>query len=110
MKISSASEIPREPTLDGLQKFLSLFCKDVSSILNGNVTFADNFKAQVLSVSFAAANTDKKISHTLGKIPVGYLLIGSTVAASLYTGTVAATSSVITLKSSAVANTTILLF
>lgn len=42
-------------------------------ILNGGVRIADNFEAAEVTHAFTTVDTEEAISHTLGKIPVGYL-------------------------------------
>lgn len=109
MKINSAGESPGETTQE-LQKFLAFFSKDVVLALNGNLTFADNLRCQIIDVSFTAANTNKVISHSLKRVPSGYFTVRSSAGAILYDGTTVSDLKSITLKSTAIATMTLVIF
>lgn len=52
-----------------------------------------------VSGTFPVANTDLAIQHQLGRVPVGYIVVKLSVAAVIFDGSVAATTTAITLKS-----------
>jgi hypothetical protein len=79
----------------------------LAQVINGNVSFGNGTASDNVSGVWATAadtglaNTDFTITHNLGRIPVGYLIMTSNIATDIYTGSVAATTTQITLRSSA---------
>ena len=79
----------------------------VASLLNGGLSFSDNFNAKTVSITdTGSANTDFAVAHTLKKIPTGYLLISNNKAGYVYNGSGTWTTSAIYLRHS-VANAAI---
>lgn len=76
----------------------------ISTVVNGHIGFGDgvlrdNIDGSWISVvSPVTPDTDFTVTHNLGRIPVGYLTMSSDKANSLYTGSVVATSSQLTLR------------
>lgn len=72
-----------------------------------NISFGDgtgnsedqNIDGFFVSGVFAAANADVAIQHKLGRVPVGYIVVKLNAAGIIYDGSIAATATVITLKS-----------
>jgi len=93
-----------------LQRFTALNFQDLKLILGGNVSFADNFNGKFVGMTFLTANANTTITHGLNRIPNGYLRTSATTAMTLYDGSVAATSTTITLKSSATGFCNIFIF
>ena len=93
-----------------LAKYVDLFGQDVTTTINGQLDFATNFNAKEITVVFASSNTDTATGHTLGRIPVRYIVTSATTAMSVYNGATASTSSTIYLKSSATGTATILIY
>lgn len=76
----------------------------------GDGTSTDNiFGTFVTYVSNAAPNTEDTITHNLGFVPIGYLVMSLDKGAVIYKGTTAWTTSLMYLKSNT-ATTTALLF
>ena len=100
------------PDMDSeeLRRQLNRFVQDLETIINGKVDFDKNINCQIVDVGFAAANTDTAVAHTLGRPVRGYILVKSNVDASIYDGTPTNSAQFINLKSSAIANVSILLF
>jgi hypothetical protein len=72
-------------------------------IWNGGISFGDGSKTDNISgvwvtVTFAVANVDQTVTHNLGRVPVGYLAMTKSAACDVYTGSVAATKTQITLR------------
>ena len=88
MNISSLffprSDDKRESDLfDSLNKFYI----EVKSILNRGASFDDNIDCRLVSfTSNAVATNDTEVTHTLGKIPSGYIIYSQDKAGSLYLG------------------------
>lgn len=61
--------------------------RQLEDILDKGIKFADNFNGQIKShTSNAVANTEDTISHTLGRVPSGYLVLYQDKAGTLYQG------------------------
>lgn len=110
MKLNAVQNVSNVTTVDDLARYSSIVFEQVESILNGGITFTDNFQGIVVSVSFSAANVEVQIAQPLGKIPVGYILIKASAAMSIYDGNSANTANSIFLKSSAIGNAQLLVF
>ncbi len=91
-------------------KAIGNFLKDVYSILNKNVSFADNVRGAMITVTFGAANVDKQIRHGLDFVPTNYWAVKSSVAMNVYDGSVDPDKTYIYLKSDAVGTADIFLF
>jgi len=88
--------------------------RNLVSVINGNIGFgdgvhADNVNGVWASVNFPLANTDVTVTHNLGRLPVGYIVMTKSQAGDVYTGSVVATKTQITLRCST-AGTTVSLF
>src|SRR4051812_41670603 len=95
---------------DAKLKAIAIFLKDVYGILNRNVSFADNIHGAKLSATFVAANVDLQIRHGLDFVPTNYILVKSSVAMSVYDGSVGADKNYIYLKANAAGVAEIFLF
>src|SRR5882757_2772220 len=84
-----------------VRRFVDLFCTDVARVVNGGLDFKTNFNAQTISVTFSAANSSQAFGHGLGRIPIGYIQVGSTAAMNVFDGTSKNTTGTINLQSSA---------
>lgn len=92
--------------LDRFQQAVKRYVEKIVSVLNGQVGFGngtdlDNLQGRWINVtSSGVADTDFTVTHNLGRIPVGFLLVAADKAAVVYRGTVAWTSTQMTLKAS----------
>jgi hypothetical protein len=93
-----------------VQRFVDLFCNDVTQTVNGNLDFSTNFNCRVVTATFGAANTDTAVSHTLGRAVAGYFPVSKSVAMDVYSGSKASTTSIIYLKSTAAGSATLVVF
>ena len=82
-------------------KYCQLFLQGVKSKLNGGIQTINSNVTKVACV-FTATDTDTTINHGIGRVPRGYRVVSLSAAMIIYDGTIAATNSTITLKSSAV--------
>jgi hypothetical protein len=64
----------------------------------------------VITVEFTAANTDVQVLHQLGKVPLGYHVVGRSGNFVVYNGTVPSSESDITLRASGTGTATIFVF
>jgi hypothetical protein len=84
--------------------------EQTAKVLSGNVSFGSSiqnggqdqniqgFKASGTTPS--SANTEFSITHTLGRVPIGFLVLSLSAAAQIYQSTTAWTSTTIYLKCS----------
>jgi len=110
MKLNAVQNVSNVTTVTDLARYTSITLDQIQSILNGGITFVDNFQASTISANFTAANTEFQLSHSLGRIPVGYILINASAAMIIYNGGSANTANDIFLKSSAIGTGQILVF
>jgi hypothetical protein len=110
VKLNYTDSFSRLTTIDQLSRFMSLLAGNLDIILNGGITFADNFKGQVVECSFSAANMDSSFPHQLGRSPTGYLSLGQNAALIVYDGTNALQPQTITLRSSAIGTAQVFIF
>lgn len=103
--ISNLANDPKQ-----LARFISIFRDAVIQEVNGNLEFDSNMKTSIVTANFAAANSELIVTHTLGRAPQGYILTRSNAAASVYDGVTANTNTFLYVRSSAIANTTLLVF
>lgn len=89
--------------------------EQAARVINGGLSFGagttkDNIDgAWVTAVTPGAPNTDFVVTHNLGRIPVGYIVMSKSAACDVYTGSVGATATQLTLRGT-VAGVTVTLF
>jgi len=77
---------------------------NLAQAINGNLTFGDGtfadnmLNAWVNTTTPATPNTDFTVTHNLGKIPAGYIVMEKDRAVDVYTGSVPATDTQLTLR------------
>lgn len=79
-------------------KAISIFLKDVYSILNHGIIPSDNFRGALLTFTFTALNTDTSVAHGLDFVPQNYFVVGLSADMRVYDGTTLSTKSNITLR------------
>jgi hypothetical protein len=90
--------------------YVARWAEDVTNKVNGGLDFATNFSGQTISIAFATANADTTAAHTLSRVPAGYIVIGATAAMDIYDGSIANTTSAITLRSGAIGTARLLIY
>jgi hypothetical protein len=81
--------------------------QNLAFVLKGQIGFGDGTNLDNINGFWAIvpdtgpANTDFTITHNMGRIPVGYITMTASIATDIYTGSVSATKTQITLRSSA---------
>jgi len=92
------SKGPVEPGLDTTYKRLAV-------VLNGRVSFGDGLSRDNIDGEWVdvpdtgVGDTDFTVQHNLGRRPVGYIVMRSSVATMIYDGSIPATLTEITLRS-----------
>jgi hypothetical protein len=110
MRLTASTEIDRIEKPEDQPRFISMALNQIAQILNNGLGFSDNFNAKTLTISFSAANTDVATIHGLGRVPTGYIVIGSSAATSVYDGASANTASLLYLRASAATTVKVLVF
>jgi hypothetical protein len=101
--------------IDRFRQATKKYVERLANILNGQISFGngtalDNMQGRWINViTPVAPDTDFTVTHSLGRIPVGFITIRTDKAGVIYLGTVAATAQDLTLKCST-ASTTIRIF
>ena len=80
---------------------------ELSNLLNGGIKFSDNFNGEIISVTDSGTiNTEFTVSHTLKRVPTGFIVTNINKAGVTYDSGTAWTTTAIYLKCS-VANATL---
>lgn len=96
-----------EPTAPSLKTFVTMLrsvYQHLTDVINGKIGFGDGTNhdnidgAWINVVAPAAPNTDFTVTHNLGRLPVGYWPMVKDRACDIYTGSVAATNTQLTLR------------
>lgn len=93
-----------------LVRAIAVTFQSLTSIINGRIGLTDNLQTHFVTVTFNKANVQQAVIHELGKIPTGYIQVGSKAAAQVYDGTQANTIGTIYLQSSVVTTVRLLIF
>lgn len=107
MRLTASPDVDRVEA-DQAPRYTSMFLTQVVEALNNNLNFTDNFNAKTVTVTISQANTDTAVIHGLGRVPSGYIILGSTAATQVYDGAGANTAQLLYLRASAVAQVRIL--
>src|SRR6266478_5094769 len=96
-----------EPTKKSLGSFVDMIravYQNLTQAFNGQIGFGDGTNLDNINGSWinvvapVGANTDFTVNHNLGRLPVGYLVMQKDRACDVYTGSVAATATQLTLR------------
>lgn len=83
---------------------------ELAGLLNGGLSLADNMRGEVLTVTDSgSANAENTISHTLKRVPTGFIVININKGGVVYDSGTAWTATALYLKCT-VANATIKVF
>lgn len=74
MKVWSLPSLQSVQSWQDLRRFSSQALTNFSQVLSRNVGFTDNINCQIVDIVIQSG-VETKIPHTLGKVPIGYLLI-----------------------------------
>lgn len=109
-KLTSSSDFGNIADLEGLKRWLTIWAGDVTAQINGGINFGTNINGNIIDVIFTAANTEQAVTHSLNKIPTGYVMMGTSASTVLYNGSTTNTVTVMYLKASAAATVKIFVF
>jgi hypothetical protein len=110
MKPINRYNIQNAKDSDEAIRWISHGLKSFFEILNSGITFNDNFDSSTQTVVFSDTNTEKIIDHGLGRVPVGYFKIGSSVALTIYDSGTTWTKKKIFLKSDTIGTAKVIIF
>ena len=83
-RIQTNSDFGNIDNLEGFIRWVSTFCKEAVSIINGNLEWDKNFKSTSVQVVFSQANAEFTVKHNLGRVPKGFLVGNMDSAAVVY--------------------------
>src|SRR6266481_1003199 len=98
---------PEQKSLSDFVQMLKTVYQNFIQVLNGNIGFGDGTIPDNISGSWinvvapVAPNTDFTVNHNLQRLPVGYWIMQKDRACDIYTGSVAATTTQLTLRATA---------
>ncbi len=102
-KVTVSSTLSNITTQSDLQRFLSAFIAQLTQQVNGNIQFGANI-ASTPPITVGFTSGPLGVSHGLGRIPGGFLMLNQTASASIYSpqgASYAWTASKVYLQSSA---------
>ncbi len=109
MRINASPDIERVEEAEQA-RYTSIFLTQAVELLNNNLSFADNFNAKIISITFSAADVDTASAHGLGRVPSGYIVLGSSAATQVYDGASANTAQLLYLRASAASTVKVMVF
>jgi len=74
MKLKLPLDLKSVGSFEDLRRFTSLCIKEIVDLVNGSIDVVDNLSVSLVSVTFSGASTTVEVSHTLGRVPRGYLV------------------------------------
>lgn len=92
MKFWSSQFTQGIKTFDEFKIWVTRNFTSIAEILQKGISFSDNMFSQTLDFVNQSANTDLKVPHTLGVVPVGYLVVRTNNANLIIDGTTAWTN------------------
>jgi len=99
-KIDLGKTPPETPFGLNVEKAWTDLVDQLRDILNKGVKFSDNFNAELQTITTSATpDTESAITHTLKRVPTGYLVYSRDKAAIFYDGSSSWTATTIYLRS-----------
>jgi hypothetical protein len=93
---------------EDLRRWSAQMFKDIGSAINGQIAFGENIQSTRASATFTAANTEVRVSHSLGRVPSGYIVISSSANISVFNGGSANTETDLYVQASGAGTVTLL--
>lgn len=90
-------------------RYCAKFCQNLFNLINGKLEFDSNILSQTVEVTFATANTDTKVSHSLNRTGLGYIVKSKSAACDVYDGNTAANNKAIYVRSTVATTVTLIL-
>lgn len=92
MKIKTIQDLSNVETWEELRRYTSQAVKDLTGVVNGGISLVDNTDAQEVSITFTGAGIEARAAHTLGRIPVRYIVTSNDIGIVPYNGVTANTA------------------
>jgi hypothetical protein len=73
-------------TVDQLKTKLSDVIRNILEAVNGRLNFGENIEASEVTAVFPGANTTIQVSHSLGRVPTGYIVSSKSAAIHVHDG------------------------
>lgn len=84
-KVQTAISVSNVASWQDLRRYVDIALNRIVSEFNGNINFVDNIAASgPLFASFTASAVPVTITHSLGKVPTGFLLVSTDAPISVY--------------------------
>lgn len=110
MKLWGLPQIQNLQSADDLKRFATQMLTNFYQILNKNVGFEDNMNVQLIrGKDILPVLTDVKVSHKLGVIPIGYIIVRQSAFAIIREGEAAWTTDAIYLQTDTVTTVDIII-
>jgi hypothetical protein len=108
-QLQFATIAPGQAGLSNFTQMLNSLWRNLANVINGNISFgngsqSDNISGVWLTAVFVTPNVDTTFNHTLGRKPIGYIPMNKTAACDVYSGSIPATTTQITLRGTAAAS------
>ena len=97
-------------TWEDLRRFATQDVETLTRVINGRLGLTDNCQTSLLTFVFTAASSTVGSKHTIGIVPNGYILVGSTVDIGVFDGNRPNTSEDIYLQASGAGTARVLVF
>lgn len=110
MKITGPLDVTNVTSWEELRRFSGQVTKSIVELVNGKITFSDNFDAMSISVVFPTANTTVIVPHGLNRIPAGYIVQGRSAAMIVYDSATANTTNNLYVQASAIGTANLLVY
>ncbi len=109
MRITESPDVDRVKP-EEMPKFISRFLTQVTEAFNNKLSLSDSFDGKFLKDTFTTANVEVASIHGLGRVPIGYIVVGSTAATQVYDGASANTAQLLYLRASAASTVKVLVY
>lgn len=93
MRLQIPQSISNSATIQDLVRFATKSLNSIQNIINGNVSLVDNCSTQILTFNFTKINSDVGVSHGLGSIPIGFIVVGGNTLTAVIPGKASNTAS-----------------
>lgn len=110
MRVRSVLNLGALNSWEDLRRYCSDSITQIITVLNGRVSVTENLETSLVSATFIAASSTITITHTLQKIPDGYIVVGKSANFVVFDGNKTNTDAVIYLQASAAGTARVLVF
>ncbi len=107
MKIS-VQDVSSVESWEDLRRWAAQMFKDIGKAFNGQITFGDNIQSSRATAVFPGSGADVRVSHGLGRVPSGYIVISSSANITVFNGATANTESELYVQASGAGSATLL--